>query len=74
MTRDLREMILQALDKAGGVKYLQEQAKASPAAFLTLVGKVLPTTLTGDPNAPMRLAVAVYSPTKDPPRDVAPDT
>jgi hypothetical protein len=41
-TAALKEMILQALDGAGGVEYLQKQAKANPAAFLTLIGKVLP--------------------------------
>ena len=47
-------MILGALDDAGGREYLAAQAKASPAAFLTLIGKVLPTTLAGDPGAPMQ--------------------
>lgn len=42
MTMQVKEMILAALDKAGGVDYLVEQANTSPAAFLTLVGKVLP--------------------------------
>lgn len=38
----LREMILEALESAGGVKYLQQQASANPGAFLTLIGKVIP--------------------------------
>lgn len=42
MTKALKEMILEALDGAGGVEYLIEQAAANPTAFLTLVGKVLP--------------------------------
>ena len=42
VTAELKEMILQALDGAGGVAYLQEQATQRPSAFLTLVGKVLP--------------------------------
>jgi hypothetical protein len=52
----LREMILQALDeqKGGGVGYLKEQALMNPNAFLSLLGKVLPTTLAGDPNNPVR--------------------
>lgn len=46
----LREMILQALDeqKGGGVAYLKEQAASNPNAFLSLLGKVLPTQLAGD--------------------------
>ena len=47
ITRDLKEMILGALDDAGGQKYLALQAKANPGAFLTLVGKVLPNKITG---------------------------
>lgn len=41
-TAELRDMILIALDRAGGVKYLEERAKDTPASFLTLIGKVLP--------------------------------
>lgn len=38
----LKEMILGALDKAGGEKYLHQQAIENPASFMTLIGKVLP--------------------------------
>lgn len=47
VTAELKDMILQALDNAGGVKYLQKQSAENPAAFLTLVGKVLPMTVNG---------------------------
>lgn len=47
VTGALKDMILQALSGAGGVDYLQRQADESPAAFLTLVGKVLPMTIAG---------------------------
>lgn len=55
-TKALREMILQALDeqKGGGVAYLKDQALMNPNAFLSLLGKVLPTTLAGDPSNPVR--------------------
>ena len=43
----LKDMILNALTKAGGEDYLVEQARESPSAFLALIGKVLPTTLQG---------------------------
>ncbi len=45
VTKELKDMILQALDGAGGVQYLQAQAEENPTAFLTLVGKVLPLTV-----------------------------
>ena len=35
-------MILEALDRAGGVKYLTEQAVENPRAFLSLLTKVIP--------------------------------
>jgi hypothetical protein len=41
-TAALKDMILAALDRKGGIKYLVEQASTNPTAFLTLVGKVLP--------------------------------
>lgn len=54
-TRELKDMILQALDRSGGVDYLVERAQDNPSAFLTLVGKVLPLTVTGDKDAPLRI-------------------
>lgn len=47
LTGEVKDMILAALAGAGGVEYLQRQAEKNPAAFLTLVGKVLPLQLTG---------------------------
>lgn len=52
-TAALKDMILGALDALGGQKYLERQAEANPAAFMQLIGKVLPTTLASDPNAPV---------------------
>lgn len=40
-------MILGALADAGGQQYLVEQASKNPAAFMQLIGKVLPTQITG---------------------------
>lgn len=48
MTRELKAMILKALDDAGGVAYLSKQADEKPAAFLALLGKVLPMTIAGE--------------------------
>ena len=52
-TRELKEMILDALDDAGGVEYLKQRALENPAAFLTLVGKVLPLQVTGEDGGPV---------------------
>lgn len=53
LTADVKAMILAALDKAGGAEYLLKQAQQNPNAFLTLVGKVLPMTIAGDPQNPL---------------------
>jgi hypothetical protein len=44
-------MILGALDDAGGQDYLKRQAQQNPAAFMTLLGKVLPTEVKADVKA-----------------------
>lgn len=43
----IREMIVQALDKVGGVDYLAETAASHPSAFLALIGKVMPIQVEG---------------------------
>lgn len=44
----LREMILGALSGIGGQGYLERVAESHPAAFMSLLGRVLPTTLDGE--------------------------
>ena len=46
--KELREMILAALDAKGGVAYLAEKAESHPQAFMSLLGRVLPMAVTGD--------------------------
>lgn len=48
LTADLKSMILGALSEVGGQKYLAEQAEKNPAAFMVLIGKVLPLQVTGE--------------------------
>jgi hypothetical protein len=55
----VKEAVLAALDKAGGVEYLARQADANPAAFLTLVGKVIPLQVAGDPDNPLKTVTEV---------------
>ena len=61
-TRALKDMILAALDKAGGIKYLERQALESPTAFLTLVGKVLPLQVTGAAGGNLAFTVSLVKP------------
>ena len=59
---DIRAMVIGALDKVGGLDYLAARALDSPSAFLTLVGKVLPLQLAGDPDHPVQFVIRGPSP------------
>lgn len=55
-TAQIKELILGALDDAGGRAYLTERAldPKTAAAFLGLVGKVLPLQVTGEGGGAIR--------------------
>jgi hypothetical protein len=55
----LREMILAALDKKGGVAYLADKADSHPQAFMSLLGRVLPMQVQGDPENPLLAGITV---------------
>lgn len=44
----LREQILGALDRLGGMAWLVKLGQQEPVAFVSLLGKVLPSTLAGN--------------------------
>lgn len=46
ITKELKEMIIGALEEKGGQEYLVQQAEDNPNAFMTLLGKVLPMTIS----------------------------
>lgn len=56
-TAEVKDMIRQALNEAGGVAYLVACAHdpKTKASFLSLVGKLAPLTLAGDPENPLNL-------------------
>ena len=58
-TTQLKDMILKALDSAGGAEYLERRANdpRTAAAFLGLVGKVLPMTIANDKESPFTITV-----------------
>jgi hypothetical protein len=47
-TAVLKDMILGALDDAGGRAYLAQQAQDNPGPFLALIGKVLPKDINAN--------------------------
>ena len=55
VTKQLKELILAALDGVGGQGYLERQAEENPTAFLTLIGRVLPMTVAGDADNPLKV-------------------
>jgi hypothetical protein len=54
-TAALKDMILTALGNVGGVEYLAKQASDNPAAFMTLLGKVMPLQVAGDGGGPIQI-------------------
>jgi len=56
-TEQLRQMICQALEKAGGVTYLTKVAKENPPAFCSLIAKILPRQITGEGGGPIKISV-----------------
>ena len=59
MTADIRAMILGALNQAGGQKYLLEQCRENPTAFMALLGKILPTQLEGGLSVSLTVVTGV---------------
>ena len=50
-TGEIREMIRQALEEAGGVKYLARVAQETPTAFLALIGRLVPSEIRASLDA-----------------------
>lgn len=60
ITADLKALILGALSDAGGQAYLAAQAKKNPAAFMTLLGKVLPLKVGGADGGDITVSLINY--------------
>jgi hypothetical protein len=60
-TKEIKDMILEALDNAGGAEYLEKRANdpRTASAFLGLVGKVLPMQITGKDGGPIAVEKVV---------------
>ena len=43
LTKSIKEAIEASFEQVGGAKYLAEMAEKQPVAYMTLLGKVLPT-------------------------------
>ncbi len=56
-SQKLKELVFQALEQqeGGAIGYLKTQAVQEPRAFMALIGKLLPTQITGEDGAPVRI-------------------
>ena len=52
----IKDMVIKALDKSGGVDYLVKQADENPVAFLSLCGKVIPLQISNG-DEPFRIEI-----------------
>lgn len=48
-------MIFEALNRVGGARYLARRAEDNPVAFMSLLGKVLPTHIVGGEGSDVSL-------------------
>lgn len=62
----LKDAILKAAEQAGNkagddglVSYLEEQASENPGPFMSLLGKVLPMQVVGDPENPLTVVTEI---------------
>ena len=60
-TAQLKDMLLKALDDAGGVEYLVKRANdpRTASAFLGLIGKVLPMQVSGIDGQPIQTVTRI---------------
>jgi hypothetical protein len=65
LNADLRAMIIGALEDAGGQEYLARCAAENPSPFLALLGKILPTQVTGDGGGPATFTIITGVPRCD---------
>ena len=65
ITASVKEMILAALDAVGGQRYLEDQAKQNPQAFMSLLGRIIPSEINGQVRT-ISDNIVVYVDTHDP--------
>lgn len=57
LTADVKAAILEAFEQAGGAAYLARIADEKPETFCTLLGKVLPMTISGGEGTSGKLVI-----------------
>lgn len=59
-TASVKQALLEAFDRRGGVNALLEWANVEPTEFYKLWAKVLPQEITGKDGEPIRVAVQTW--------------
>jgi hypothetical protein len=72
LTADVKAAIMEAFSEVGGAEYLRRVARSDPRTFCTLLGKVLPTQVTGDPNNPVHAIDRIEFVVVDPKEQLSP--
>lgn len=57
ITQDIKAMVMQALDEKGGVEWMKKQFDENPVAVMALLGKILPTQISGPEGTSGKLVV-----------------
>lgn len=55
----IRDMIVKALKGVGGVAYLEGLAESHPPAFAALIGRAMPTQVTGEGGGAIKHSIKV---------------
>ena len=58
---ELREMVLRALDAAGGEEYLIGIARTDSRSFLALIGRLIPAKLEAEVSTPEPVRIEVVT-------------
>jgi hypothetical protein len=57
VTASVKEAVLAAFGRVGGVEYLVAVAKSEPKVFIPLLGKCMPQVLQGDELRPLTVRI-----------------
>ena len=62
-TREIKEMLMQSLEDAGGADYFTQLAESNSSAYASLLGKIIPTEvknqITGADGGPVQHSIKV---------------
>lgn len=59
ITKNIKQAIEEAFNKAGGADYLYTLAQDDPKTFVPLLAKLLPLQVSGDPENPIETKLTI---------------